>query len=97
MMKEQKQKKVAIGKVMVKLGSLIENFRSDTGTTYDSLNQETGLHYNTCKRIVEGCPTLQAQNLLLLLAELMQRDRHGAADRFFAAFRSLLDDAFDEN
>ena len=96
-MKELKQKKVAIEKMMVKLGALIEIFRSETDTTYDSLSQETGLHFNTCKRIIEGCPTLQSQNLLLMMAELAQRDCNGAADRFFTSFRSLLDDAFDED
>jgi len=93
------EKKKAIQNLLPEIGGLIEKFQLETGATFKSLRAETGLHHNTYKRSIEGHPNQLAINLLLLIAELMQRDRSDslATDRFFESLRKLLDDAFDES
>ena len=89
-MKQINQKKKAMLQHLPEVGALIEKFRLETGTTFEVLTDDTGVHYNTYKKLMTGDPTQRSLYLLLVVAYLMQRDHNGAASRFFNDLRSLL-------
>ena len=92
------QKKTAMRETIKKIGQLIQQYLLDTDTKISSLRDETSIHFNTFKKVVNGDPDVRALELLLVIAELMQRDESldwGITQQFFADLRNLLDDAFD--
>ena len=98
-MKTTNRKKAAMRKTLESIGSLIEEFRKATHTSFAQLTAETGMHYNTYRKVSQGDPDSHILYTWLAIAELMQHDTGlgtPATDRFFSQLRSVLDDAFDE-
>lgn len=98
-MKTTNRKKAAMQKTLESIGSLIEEFRKDNRTSFAQLTAETGMHYNTFRKVTQGDPDCHILYTWLAIAELMQHDTGPgtpATDRFFHRLRSVLDDAFDE-
>ena len=98
-MKTTEERKAQQAKALKQVGALIEQFRLDTHTTFEILNDDTGMHYHTYRKLATGDPKQRSIYMLIAIAELMQRDGsagHERTERFFASFRSLLGDAFDE-
>ena len=96
-MKTTEERKAQQARVLKQVGALIEQFRQDTHTTFEILTDDTSMHYHTYRKVATGDAKQRSVYLLLAIAELMQRDgspHHERTDRFFAAFRSLLDEAF---
>ena len=80
------------------IGLLIQRYLNDTGTKINSLSDETGIHYHTYMKVINGSQDVRAVDVFLVIGELMQRDRtHDSSitQQFFTELRELLDDSFD--
>ena len=92
------QKKEAMKQTFKQIGLLIAKYLKDPGTSISSLRDETKIHFHTFKKVIHGDSEVRAIEVLLVIAELMQRDDTlgwSITKRFFTDLRDLLDDAFD--
>ena len=97
-MTPQNVKKEAMKQTFKQIGLLIARYLKDTGTSISSLRDETRIHFHTFKKVINGDSEVRAIEVLLVIAELMQRDESldwSITQRFFTDLRDLLDDAFD--
>ena len=97
-MNTENYKKEAMKQTFKQIGLLIAKYLKDTRTSINSLRDETRIHFNTFKKVIQGDSEVRAIEVLLVIAELMQRDESldwSITQRFFTDLRDLLDDAFD--